>query len=779
MPLIVQEDSGIEEHGQLREDKSLADLEPSYSALHVDHVETSRPTSVFAGVFDPNFEEADANLDEDSPYPEVRAAVANFDDPDMLVTTVRAWIIGIVLAIALSGIDIFLHLRYPSVIVADFVALLLGFILGRVWERWMPAIKIIGFPLNPGPFTIKENVLVTVTASVGAPYAYATDVIAVQKIFYNEEYSFAFQWMLTVSTQLVGLAVCGVTFRVLVAPPSMIWPNQLVLCAVYNTLHSQEYAGAGKLGGISRERYFSFIFVGAMVWYFIPGYLFQALSFFSWGCWIAPSNIIVNQLFGYRSGLGLSLITFDWNQITFIGSPLVTPWWAQANMMIGFVFFYWFLTPVLYYTNVWESQFLPISSLMAFDNTGSPYNLSRILDSNGFLNKTAYQDYSPLYLSPTFALSYGSQFLGIAAVITHTLLYFWKPIWKNLRTSLREQPDIHAKLMSVYDSVPLWYYFCVFVVTFVFSCVCIELWDTGGMTIWALIIALVLGLVFTVPTGMIYAITNREVGLNVLTEFIIGFMMPGRPKPMMLFKTYGYMTQAQALRYIGNFKLGHYMKIPPRALFWSQIIAILVTSTTQLGVQMWMFHNIPNMCEFNQKDGFTCNGAIVFGTASIIWGVIGPGLQFSKGQVYFVLMFFFIIGAACPLILWALTRKYPFTKLNYLNFPLIFTGTGYIPPASAINYVPWFLIGFLFQFVVRRKHFAYWAKYNYVLSAALDAGTAVGLVLVFFCLQYPMDGQLGANTIQKWWGNSVYKHTADWNMTALKHLPPGQTFGHS
>lgn len=43
--------------------------------------------------------------------------------------------------------------------------------------------------LNPGPFTIKEHVLVTIMATVGAQSAYATDVVAVQKVFYKQEWS--------------------------------------------------------------------------------------------------------------------------------------------------------------------------------------------------------------------------------------------------------------------------------------------------------------------------------------------------------------------------------------------------------------------------------------------------------------------------------------------------------------------------------------------------------------------------------------------------------------
>lgn len=85
---------------------------------------------------------------------------------------------------------------------------------------------------------------------------------------------------------------------------------------------------------------------------FLPGYLFTALSTFSWICWFAPANRVVNQLFGVESGLGMGLLTFDWAQITWVGSPLMVPWWAEVHVMAGFVMFYWILCPIMYYTNV-------------------------------------------------------------------------------------------------------------------------------------------------------------------------------------------------------------------------------------------------------------------------------------------------------------------------------------------------------------------------------------------------------------------------------------------
>jgi hypothetical protein len=134
----------------------------------------------------------------------------------------------------------------------------------------------------------------------------------------------------------------------------------------------------------------------------------------------------------------------------------------------------------------------------------------------------------------------------------------------------------------------------------------------------------------------------------------------------------------------------------------------------------------------------------------------------------------------------------------HYSFPVIFSGTGLIPPASAVNYVPWAIVGFIFQYVIRRRHFSWWTKYNCasllyhysfhfkltlsplcltdVLSAALDAGVAIAAVLIFFMLQYPRNGTIGADSIQVWWGNTVYTNTADNKGTPMLTLADGQDF---
>ena len=78
---------------------------------------------------DPNFDPTALVLEDESPYPEVRAAVANTDDPTMPVSTLRAWIIGLIWAVLIPGVNQLFHFRYPSIIVGY------GGVSGQVCEN--------------------------------------------------------------------------------------------------------------------------------------------------------------------------------------------------------------------------------------------------------------------------------------------------------------------------------------------------------------------------------------------------------------------------------------------------------------------------------------------------------------------------------------------------------------------------------------------------------------------------------------------------------------------
>ena len=165
--------------------------------------------------------------------------------------------------------------------------------------------------------------MITVMANVVVGGAYATDIVATQKVFYGQQPSFSYQIMLMLSTQIIGFSLGGLLRRFLVWPSSMIWPGALVNCALFNTLHKSY--GQIDRSHLSREKFFCIVLGCSFVWYWLPGYLFTALSVFNWVCWIVPNNTVANQLFGTQSGLGMGIFTFDWAMISYVGSPLVTP----------------------------------------------------------------------------------------------------------------------------------------------------------------------------------------------------------------------------------------------------------------------------------------------------------------------------------------------------------------------------------------------------------------------------------------------------------------------
>lgn len=100
----------------------------------------------------------------------------------------------------------------------------------------------------------------------------------------------------------------------------------------------------------------------------------------------------------------------------------------------------------------------------AYDRFGLPYDIHRVLTPDKQLNITAYQEYSPVYLPVTFALTYFVAFMITTSVIVQTILYEGPAILAAVRGTKVEDDDIHAKLMRHYPEVPSYYYLGVFLV---------------------------------------------------------------------------------------------------------------------------------------------------------------------------------------------------------------------------------------------------------------------------------------------------------------------------
>jgi hypothetical protein len=202
-------------------------------------------------------------------------------------------------------------------------------------------------------------------ASCGGIGAYSNHVTLTQHVFYGQTTPMSFQILLALGSQTLGFSIAGFLRQFVVWPSSMIWPNTLADCTFLNAIHKNY--GKHNPGHMTHERFFCIAMAASFVWYWFPSYLFTGLSMFNWVCWIAPKNVVINALFGTNTGLGMSFLTFDWEIISYFGSPLITPvghilwcflysllmqshsqWWSQMNIGVAFLLVFWVIAPILY-----------------------------------------------------------------------------------------------------------------------------------------------------------------------------------------------------------------------------------------------------------------------------------------------------------------------------------------------------------------------------------------------------------------------------------------------
>src|SRR5258706_6914617 len=78
-------------------------------------------------------------------------------------------------------------------------------------------------------------------------------------------------------------------------------------------------------------------------------------------------------------------------------------------------------------------------------------------------------------------------------------------------------------------------------------------------------------------------------------------------------------------------------------------------------------------------------------------GLVGPARQFGPTGVYKYLMYAMLAGGIAPIPFWLWQRRFPDTRLKYINLPVMLNGPTLAPPANGINYVSWFIVRFIFR----------------------------------------------------------------------------------
>ncbi|KAK1423782.1 hypothetical protein QVD17_19090 [Tagetes erecta] len=460
---------------------------------------------------------------------------------------------------------------------------------------------------------------------------------------------------------------------------------------------------------MTRAKFFLIALICSFAWYLVPGYLFSTLSSISWVCWAFSGSVKAQQLGSGMKGLGFGAVTLDWSVVSsFLFSPLISPFFAIVNVFLGYALIIYIVMPLSYWgLDLYGASRFPIFSSHLFTAEGMKYNISAIVNDKFQIDMVKYEEQGRIHISTFFALTYGFGFAAIASTLTHVAFFHGREIFDKFRASYSEKEDIHIRLMKRYDDIPNWWF------------------------------------------QLLLVVTLETPGLNIITEYIMGAILPGRPIANVCFKVYGYMSMTQAISFLSDFKLGHYMKIPPRSMFLVRFIGTILAGTINLVVAVWLLDSIDNICQEDllpPDSPWTCPIDRLFFDVSVIWGLVGPKRIFGSLGNYGSMNWFFLGGALGPIIIWLFHKAFPKqTWLPLVNLPVILGVTTSIQDATPVSYNSWIIIGTIFNYFVFRHRKQWWQRYNYILSAALDAGVAFMAVLLYFSVGVEEKGV-------SWWG---------------------------
>ncbi|KAG2180274.1 hypothetical protein INT43_004063 [Umbelopsis isabellina] len=501
----------------------------------------------------------------------VRELVTFEDDPEQPSLTFRYYLLSFVfvgLGAFVSQLSWFRTTSAPySVFFVQIVAHWAGKWLAKVMPNKEVNLYFFKFNLNPGPFSVKEHVLVTLSASAGATSNLGEIIVSVKELFYDEYMhpvaAIAFMW----ATIWTGYSFAALARSFLIYDPTFVWPQALMQTTLFRTLRADENSFTAP---------------------------FPLLSSLAVLCWFGGHNPTVAFVGSGLGGMGVLNFTLDWSNIT--STIMLSPWWTQVIQFVAFVLSVWILVPIAKFNGLWGSDKIPIMSNHLFLANGTLYPFQKLITADAQFNETAYEEYGTVFMS---SYQMWSLFFGYASFISAfvSIALFAGPKLINVAKTLidrgkRQDKDKLNKLMAPYKDVPLWWYLTLFLICFTTNMVLIFKQQLY-LPWWTFLVALLFGSLTVVTNGFSH---QSE-------ELIYGYMINAsgssrHPIGSLVYRVVAGQCWYRAQTILQDMKIGHYNHVAPRKftvswrhlttsfpyltkfkigdVFWSQIIGNLI-----------------------------------------------------------------------------------------------------------------------------------------------------------------------------------------------------------
>ncbi|KAJ9143494.1 OPT oligopeptide transporter [Pleurostoma richardsiae] len=705
----------------------------------------------------------DFTSEEFASIPELVRDVVSFeDDPKLPVITFRSVLLSAVFCIAGSVVSQLSYFRTTTAPFPVFFVILASAPLGRLLARVLPDYKVpLGrwsFSLNPGPFSVKEHAIIGIAANAGSQGQWATYLPTNAALYYGITMKPAVALFYGWGASLLGFSFAAMVRKILIDDPEFIFPLSLQQVTLYRSMQGKSELHAAKEK--KRMRVFWIILLATFVWQFLPEYIFPFLAALAPLCWFASRNHKVNFLGAGRGGAGLLNITLDWSNIT---STVITyPYSVQVIVFVAFVLTTWILIPVAYFGNLWGSPTYNIMSNGVFQKNGSTYPVDYMIytDAKGVqhVNETRYHEIGLAYSGAQYMwdifmwyASYISSFVWCGLFLGPRI----KALWKARRNLQHFHKDRLSRIIQQYPGLTWWEWVLLTLIPIIILLV-IVVTNSVWMSTFTYFVALGFGAAATLPMSLVYAISGYSIKVGLFNELIYGYMIEAKgssrhPLGQLAYRIISGNVWYDARVVLEDQKIGHYLHLPPRDVIGMQIVANMIALPVNYGVMRWVIASKFDYVSGRKVDPqgqWTGQDFKSYNTAGIQYALVGPKRLFAS-PVFTPLLYGFLAGAAAPLIIWLLHKRFPRARFDLWNTTIFFASAATFYGNLSTGPFTAFLIGTFFNFYLYRYRHEFWKRWAYITGAAMDTGYNANLLFIFIFL-----GTTGAVMVN-WWGNNA------------------------
>ncbi|CAH6723934.1 hypothetical protein CLIB1444_23S00738 [[Candida] jaroonii] len=733
----------------------------------------------------------------------VKEIVPLVDNPRTLTITFRYFVLSTLFVVPGAFIDTMNSFRTTSAAYSIFFVQIASHWCGKWMARTLPnkdvRIGKFSFNLNPGPWSIKETALITITANSGATGNLATNGISLAQLHFGEVVHPLTAICFMLAIVFVGYAYAAIAKDLLLYDPQFIWPQALMQTTL---LRSQEKAdgisdeGEGDSGEVvdsrrdfgaiknrdesdiepsdtsstgpdpttskgeepgtsvskpdTQMRVFFYVLIAVTIWQFFPEFIFPLTSSLAVICWIAPYSPTWNFIGSGMGGMGFMNFTLDWANIT--SSIMLFPYWIQVIQFVAFVIGCWILIPIVKFGGFND---FGLMSNSIFTETGAKYPTNELLTPDLQFNQTAYEHYGPANLGAQRLWNVFFDYAAYVSGVVWVVMFGYERLvqsWKISRSKDKTYGDRLNKLAKNYDPIPMSWYYTLFGLSF--GMLMIIFWS-GQMFMpwWCCIIALILGSIIVTPLAWLYALSNFQLPIGTFNELFFGYLVQSQsvhPASGSVFGSVAGDAWYRAQYHLECMKLGFYIHLPPKEVFLAQIYGELIGVPINYLALSWVLGTKGDYLKGKLKDPlnqWTGQEIESIHTNAIQYVVLGPSRLFHN---YPLLPLGFVVGLIAPISLYYLHRRYKKVGFDYWNTTVFFSSMAKFHGNLSTGGLSKFIGGTITMFYIFRYHHHHWKNYNYILAAAFDTGYNLSVLLIFL-----VSSVLFTFTMPHWWGNDA------------------------